>query len=396
MQKIEMTNGLRIGKQDLYELIFRFVWLMTAVYFVVRPILNNSSLTRAIWLPSLLLIVLFSLRIHYRWIEFISLIVPGIILLFSVISQTNAKSEEHILAIFCYIGMIIVLMKCSNIIPSQKTFDFIFCLCVFLSVLFISYSFTSIAHTYESYGIGRVTPYLVFNLGNSNTASMFLYSFLCVLMINIPYRKHKWFLILLVAYDFFLIYGTNSRSTLAATLLVIIVCIFFSKKRISKWVICVCVFFPILFAVVYLYMFYVLGYVNFDFMDKTFFSGRQIGYLNYLAMMKSASHYLFGNFVESRFQNAENAPLAIFASIGIIGLVMFYTFFLHLLFQINENSTTRMKNICLICILGIFIESCTEASFFLGGFPGVIMMATFFLLGNYADPNKIMEEAKLE
>lgn len=389
-----MNNKLKVRGQDLYEVVFRFVWLMTAMYFLIRPILNNSSLTRAIWVPSILLIVIASLRTNLEKIEILSLVVTGVILLFSMISQEKANSEEHFLAAFCYLGMIVVLIKCSSIEPSKKTFDFIFYVCVFLSVLFIIYSFTSIAHSYELYGIKRVTSYFVFNLGNSNTASMFLYSFLCVLLINIPYRKHKWFIIFLIVWDLYLIYGTNSRSTLAATLIVIVACVFFSKKKLSKAVILICVFFPIIFAAIYLYMFYIAGYANFIIMDKTLFSGRQVGYIKYLSMLESTVNYLFGNFAESRFQNAENAPIAILSSIGMFGVVTFYSFFLHLLFKINTSSTTQMRNICIICILGIFVESSTEASFFLGGFPGIIMMSSFFLLGNYSDPDESIDEGK--
>lgn len=188
---------------------------------------------------------------------------------------------------------------------------------------------------------------------------------------------------ILVFYDLYMIYRTNSRSTFAVTLLVVISCFLFSNIRINKLIISVCALFPVLFVVVYLYLYYGAGLSNFSFMNKTFFSGRQVTYLNHLSTIENPINVLFGNFGAHCFQNAENAPLAVFCSVGVIGLIAFYAFYLHVLFSIADKPRSQIRTTCLICILGLFIESSTEASFFLGGFPCVILVSTFMLLGNY-------------
>ena len=85
------------------------------------------------------------------------------------------------------------------------------------------------------------------------------------------------------------------------------------------------------------------------------------------------------------FQNAHNSIVSVLTSVGAIGLVCFYAFYLRTLGFVNENESSAVRTISLICILGLFIQSSMEASYFLGGFPGVMFLSTFILLSNYKD-----------
>ena len=383
MDKTKSVKNLRDTGQSIYEKIICFEWVMVVVYFIARPVFDNGMLTQLIWIPSLLIIFVFSIHFKLTVTELISIFVPFLILLFSIVVQ-GAFASNQLLGAFCYMTMIIIIIKCSKVVPTDATFNFIFYSCAFLSVLFVVYSFTPLVYMAELQGKHFITTFFVFNLGNSNTASMYLFTFLCVLLINLPYRKYKVLILLLIAFDLYMIFRTECRSIFVTSLIVIAAYFLFSKKRLPKPVIVVCVFIPVLFALIYLYMFYIAGVSNFVFMnEKTFFSGRQNNYYEYLSMINGVTGVLFGNFAEAHFQNAENAPLAVFATIGLVGLIAFYVFYISSLFRISDKPKTQMRTVALFCILGVFLGSSTEASYFLGGFPGNILVATFFLLSNY-------------
>ena len=127
--------------------------------------------------------------------------------------------------------MFLVINMCSKTVPSKKTFDYIYYSNVFLSLLFAIYTFTPIAYRVHSDGRVWRSIYYVFDLGNSNLAAMSIFSFYCVLLINLSYRKRKAPIILLMIYDLYMIYGTNCRSVLITVIIVTLAFIFLGKEN---------------------------------------------------------------------------------------------------------------------------------------------------------------------
>ena len=377
-QKIE-------NRQTLFEKAFCTVWIMVIAYMIIRPVTNNASLIRLIWIPSLIVLFLLSINRTMTWRLFIEIVIPTVIIMVSMLIQSGALNQEHILSAFCYINMFLVINMCSKTVPSKKTFDYIYYSNVFLSLLFAIYTFTPIAYRVHSDGRVWRSIYYVFDLGNSNLAAMSIFSFYCVLLINLSYRKRKAPIILLMIYDLYMIYGTNCRSVLITVIIVTLAFIFLGKRKLPRGVILIGTLIPALFVFIYLTLFNRFGGQGIIVFNKSLFSGRQENFLEYLGFLRNWWNILFGNFAEAGFQNAHNSIVSVLTSVGAIGLVCFYAFYLRTLGFINENESSAVRTISLICILGLFIQSSMEASYFLGGFPGVMFLSTFILLSNYKD-----------
>ena len=373
------------NRQTLFERVFCVVWIMVVAYMIVRPATNNASLIRLIWIPSLIVLFLLSINRTMTWRLFLDIVIPLVIVMLSMFIQRNALDQDHVLAAFCYINNFLVINMCSKTIPSKKTFDFIFYSNVVLSLLFAMYTLTPIAHRVHSEGRVWSSIYFVFDLGNSNLAAMNIFSFYCVLLINLSYRKKKVPIIVLMIYDIYMIYGTNCRSVLITAFIVTVAYLFLGKRKLPKGVILIGTLLPALFIFIYLTLFNRFGGQGIVFLNKSLFSGRQDNFLEYLGYLRNWWNILFGNFAEASFQNAHNSIVSVLTSVGAIGLVCFYAFYWRTLRNINEDESSSIRTISLICILGLFIQSSMEASYFLGGFPGVMFLSSFILLSNYRD-----------
>ena len=383
--KISLDECNADNKQTEYEKSFCLIWLLVFLYMIIRPITNNATLIRIIWIPSLLLLFFVSFRTRITKRYFVEILTPILIIAFSIISQSGALDQDHLLAGFCYINMFVVLNASMNIKPQKKTFDYIFYISVALSFLFFFYTFTPIAHRVHTNDVVWESKYLVYDLGNSNLAAMFIFSFYCVLLINLAYRKKKVLIVLLMVADIYMMYGTNCRSVMVSVVLVTLSYFFVGKRKIPKLLLYICELFPVIFAVVYLILYNQMGTQSVYFMEKSLFSGRQDNFLGRIESIDSIDTLLFGNFAREALQNAHNIDISVLASLGIVGMISFHSFFFRTTTHIVNQEITAVRNMSIICILGFFIQSSMEAAFFLGGFPGVIFLSTFMMLSNYND-----------
>ncbi len=371
--------------QTQFEKVFCAIWVMVIVYMIVRPVTNNALLIRLVWIPSVIVLFVVSVMRTITRQFFLELIIPIAIIFISMLTQKDAFDQAHLLAGFCYINMFFLVYKCKSIVPSKKTFDFIFAANMVLSALFAVYSFTSIAHRVHTNNIVWYSIYYAFDLGNSNLAAMNIFSFYCILLINLAYRKHKIPIIILMIFDLYMIYGTYCRSVLITAVIVTAAFFLLGRRKIPKAIIIISELVPVLFIFIYMWMYYIMGNQSIKILDKSLFSGRQNIFLEYLSYLSGWDKVLFGNFSEAAFQNAHNITVSVLATIGIVGLVAFYSFYIRVINEINDKETSSVRNISIICILGLFLQSSMEASLFLGGFPGIMFLSTFVMVSNYTD-----------
>lgn len=383
------SNAFLRGTGELgkikYESVFCGIWVMVVLYMILQPTTHNSALIRMIWIPSTLVLFVISVSRRITKGFFFEIMIPLIIILFSFIFQSGSLNQEHIIAAFCYINMFFVVYKCKGIVPQKRTFDFIFYCSVLLSLLFALYSVTPIAHRVHTRGIVWISTYYVFDLDNSNIAAMYIFSFYCILLINLGYRKYKVFIALIMAYDLYMIYGTRCRSVMITVVVITVLLFTLGRKRIPQAVIVLGVLSPVAFVLFYTWLYGKIGNQAIMIFDKSLFSGRQINYLEYLSYLDGWGKILFGNFLKAGFQNAHNIVVSVLASSGLFGLLAFFSFYIRLLTGLNKEANTAIRNICIVCVLGLFIQSSMEAGLFLGGFPGIMIITTFVLLSNYND-----------
>ena len=388
LSDMSMHTVARI-KQSWFERLFCTVWIAVIGYMIVWPVTNNNLLMRIIWIPAMLIVFAISIPKVTSRQKIIEIAFPAIILFFSLITQQESGDSAHLFAAFSYIGLLLLTDMCSRTILTKKTFDFVFYSNVILSAVFILYSFTPIAYRVHTNGRVWYSIYYVFDLGNSNFAAMVLFSFYCVLMINLAYRRHKFLIILLIMCVFYLIIRTNCRSAIVSALIVALAYILLGKRKIPFPIIIIGCVTPAIFVYVYLSLYQKMGGERILFYNKTLFSGRQDVFINYLSYIRNWKHIIFGNFAEAGLQNAHNSTLSVFSSLGLVGIIGFYSFYLRILSEIQHKDSSKIRSMCIICILAFFVQSSMEASYFLGGFPGIMFLSTFVLLANYTDYSAI-------
>ena len=370
-------------RRSRIEQCFCFLWLLSIVYFIEVPVISSSILTELIWIPGIIYLAIISLSAmqHSNKNEAAYVAICFIVLLLGMVSGGVLFSVKHLIATTCYMTQILSMIVVSKSTVSKRTFDFIFYSAVVISLIFTVLSFTPLAYLTKSTGIARYTVYFVFNLDYSNLAGIYLFCIFSILLVNLKYRKHKLFIIILMAYVGWMIYKTNARSCIISVLAIIAIDLFYRNKKIPKFVVIGGLIFPVLFAVVYSYL-SINGYSNFQFLGKNLFTGRQEVYANYLSRIHGLEGYLIGNFAENALQNAHNGPISVFSSMGIIGIYATYRLYYRTINTVNHGLGT-ISTTCVACVLGIMILTSAEATMMLGGFPAIVFFDTLFLLANY-------------
>lgn len=371
--------------QTQFEKIFFFIWVMAVVYLIVGPVTNNYGLLRMIWIPSLIILFVSSLRETVKLSFLFEFVITVSIIGFSFLAQKGTINLEHMLSAFCYINAFLLIDNCKEIVPTKKTFDFIFYSAVALSLIFAVYTFTPIAYRVHTNGVIWYSIYYVFDLGNSNLAGIYIFFFYCVLLINLAYRKRKILIILIMIYDLYMIYGTHCRSALFTALFVTIAFFLVGRIKLPNVIIILGILIPAFFIIFYLHLYNSFGSQGVKVLDKSLFTGRQNIFLDFLGYLDSPIKVCFGNFEKAGLKNGHNIIVSVLSSLGIFGLSAFYLFYGRILCSINKKEKSSIRTMSIICIIGLFIMSSAEASLFLGGFPGVVFVSSFVLLSNFSD-----------
>lgn len=383
----------------LTGILFSGFWIMTLLFFIQEPLLRNSTLGVLIWVLPTVCLLLLSLRIfrHIGIVDFVVLyaILAQIVLV--GIANRVIYNKTLIFNLFRFMTLMISVMYCSYTKINKKILDVFFVCAVLSALLFLIYSFTPIATKYEAsrfHEYGYIPDYFVFNFNNPNTAAFFLFGIYCTLLVNLPYRKHRLLLLALLAACMWMIFKTECRSCFLVSIAVTIIFLFFSHSRIPGWVAMACILVPLLFVYFYMALYYRAGDEEIVFLGKSLFSGRKEVYQTYLNYIQNPFQLLFGNFAKAKLNNAHNAPLTVFSSFGLYGLICFYAVLVPVVFRIKSTPKSRITTASVACLLGLFIISSSEAVAFLGTFPGIVFINSFILMANFTEkmPEKRQSE----
>ncbi len=379
--------------------VFVCSWIATVLYFIVAPLTNVDFLITIIWVP-IVVLNLFYCILNFRLIPMKTKVIC-LFLLYTMVSsmllQGKLFSTAHYISIMCFLNGILCISLYSgkNMTISQKTKNFIKLCIVFLGLLFAVYSFSPIANMVKEDGISRVSRFFVFNLENSNMAGIFLFLIFSILFIftfDADKKYKKVFYIGLDVYTIYLIYKTGARSCLIAVVALLLIGLFFRSKQINRLIICAVTFVPIVFVYL-LTSLYSNGYQEVEVLGKSIFTGREIYFKECIDGIDTFFEWAIGDFGNWGLNNAHNAPLALLLSLGLIGLVLVYVVYYDVMFKLNsEKNPGKVKTICVVCIMCLFVESIAEASLFLGGFPGVNFICTMVVLGQESTEERSARE----
>ena len=373
--------------------LLKIVWMIVTGYFIVQPIFHNASITGLVWKIGIVFLGMITVsQIRYfakRDFIIIAFVVAAMII--GLASGGELANIDKWFSIVAFTNLLILIDKSEEISISQKSIDYLYRIAVFLTIVFITYIFMGIANKATTGGVVWTCRYYVFNLDNSNTAGMYLYAIYCLILMHFFEEKGNRICDFgLLTVLIYMIWRTEARACIAATVFVTTFGILYKKKKLPTILEIACFAFPIVFIFGYLWLFY-SGFKDIAMGDKNLFSGRQETFVTYLNYIRSPIHILFGNISEVTFSNAHNGPLAIFCSTGLVGILSYYYIFIRQVMRANKYATSPMNRIAIICILGFVIQTSGEAAILLGGFPGAPFISTFFLLalGNFEDDEKI-------
>lgn len=297
----------------------------------------------------------------------------GISMIMTSVKMTFSVHGSAILGFLCTIVSVYYI---SYIPLEKKMLNFIFAINVCIALVFVILSRSSFAYD------GRIEDSLY--LGYSNPNATAIYLFLCIIYLLILWNylnkiKHKIILLCLIAYMVYLVYCTDSRTSMAVTIVVLIYGIGLINIKVNKVWIVMALAFPIAFLLVYSWLFENRLFLDLEIMGKPFYSGREAYFVS--EIKKLGDYIFFGDIGRNRLTNMHNGFLSLIASTGLVNTALYYIFILYNLFynlKIGCKNKTAMT--AMLAILAIYIQTSAEAALMTGGANYTIPISTLYML----------------
>lgn len=337
------------GKEN-YVRIADYLFLGAALFIVFISFFENHSFKRMVPLLAILFVC------------FLSLLIGGV-------------SSKSIVSFLWYFAMLSIWIATDLFDVHKNTLKFIKIAIIIEGLILIVLFFTDRAYfSYTQYG--GISKELTLGFNNPNETGLILFfiiSFLVIIFNNSRRLFLKIICLLEMLFLFFLLVKTDARTSLIATIFLLLFTILFWLKKhkphlnlhsLNSWAV-FCIIFPLLFFIGYSIFSKVSSLESITFLGKKVFSGRERVYNESIL---SWNNYAFGNMSSLAFSNAHNGLLTILINTGLIGIVFYLVFVIREVFFINQKMLYRRKFLfpALIVYL-IFLISSAEATVLVGG-----------------------------
>jgi hypothetical protein len=256
----------------------------------------------------------------------------------------------------------------------RKLINYIFIINFIISLWFVYLSLSEYAYK------GHPT-YLTLGYSNPNQTAMFLlFNIITLIAANNFYKNKiiKTLIFIITIYLSYLIYLTDSR--ICFIVLIIIFVFNFRKKKfkIPKLAVFIITLTPILFMIVYTKLFTSNILLNFEFLGKAFYSGREHILLDVLEDIKN--NMILGKLGLYQFENVHNGVLSIIVSLGLLGLILYYLYMLRVLFRVAQKLNNKTAYIAFCGILMVFVQSSAESALMVSGSVYAAAVSILYLL----------------
>lgn len=282
------------------------------------------------------------------------------------------------LSVFSVFSLLFLTIISSNIRVDNSLRKSIYQLSLLGTIVLTIHSFAPYSHFTGQFE----SIYLTYGFDNSNFAGITTFLLYCAVLIAANYKKKVIliFTLAIAGWLLYLILLTNCRSAFVAAILVPFAMILFGRYRLPNILLYLACAIPFIFVPFYL-NFVDNATENVEIMGKGVASGREDVYQDYLERLEEDYQYVIGTFHSDPFTNAHNGPLSYFVSLGALGTVFAFFIIIDKLRRYNNQAASVNAKCAIFVILSVFIESCGEASLFLGGFPGIVYFFIFFVIG---------------
>ena len=364
---------------SLDEILLAVIIAASLGYFAFAP-LRNVTLRHAFVLAGTVGCYLIAARqIMSRYLELRKLVVIGgigLILLFSVLFYRGDDWFDLLYASAGFLTLVILFVADSRLVMSERIEKMFFAAAVLMAALLTVAYFGRNAYVFEE---GKMTGALVLGMTNPNLTAMFISGVYCILQIRFCKNRRQIWLLPVLVWLLYLIWLTESRSSLICTLLVTIYALALYRWKLPQFLVVLSTLIPVVFVPIYLAGVH-SQLSKITFLGKPFFSGREEIYMRRFSILETPLQKLFGNLGTEMFSNAHNAPLSIFCSIGAVGLCLFLFGFTGRLLTLNRNALTSEARIAVACLLSVFIQSSAEALMLVGNFPAMFFLYAYLLM----------------
>lgn len=364
--------------------LFKWLFALTTLYLSFAPLYINS-LNYLFRVPSLLLIILLIMSCYQDIINSYRIAITTFILVLVVHFLVDTSFDfDTILASFSVVALLLLIIISEKIQLDNSCIRYINTCSILSALILVAYSLSPYANVSYLDGALFICPYLTFGFQNSNYAGIITFLIFSLLFITMQSvgKKTRWLCYILEAVLIYFIYLTSTRSALISALLLPLFRLYFSNFDLKKWMILVLCSIPFLFVPFYLYLSTGMDDSDAEIMGKSVMSGRQETFALYLESLKDDFHWWLGNLSENKFKNAHNGPLAIFVSTGLIGCFAYFWIFISNIVKANQYYFSKQSLLAIFVIISSFINTCGEAAFLLGGFPGITYLFTYFIIAN--------------
>lgn len=367
-------------KQDLtqfgiYLLIFSLFMILFCEPFGLSNILSLGVWMALIATILVLIVAIAEERIYKSPITLFTVLVL-IISVFSIIIS-NQLSYKSIVSLISFLEIPLFVLSL-NTISSEKIEKIIYRSFIIISIFLIILSFLPVAHIFENiYGVSYL-DFLTLGYGNPNKTGMILFGCFAVLISYINYEKKtikKMFVLADTAYIFLMIIWTQSRVCIVISVLLIIFS-FISNKNIIRIICNFCYIVPIVFAPIFI--FFPKQLMQSNFMGETIDTGRLSIYMNVFNNL-NIKNILIGNYAY-QFGNLHNLYISVFATIGILGVILFALLYFNILKKISCSYHSASNKIALLAFSLFLLHSSVEAAMFLSGSSYAAIIILLYIL----------------
>lgn len=374
MMRLDGIRNIRIGKEaPIYPLLFG----MLAIQFAAP--LNWEALqsvgTLLIFGASILALV-FSKK---RWNGYLLLLAALAASVILSMAFSFTFSYRSIVVALCFLE-IPLFMQAYTETERESVRKAIYYCFICLSLYYLLLSFTSVSHAYATkYGTVWM-EYLTLGYDNPNETAIHLFSCLIVLLSGSFAFERRWSRVLITADAVMvsvLLTLTLSRTGIIMGAFLWISVWWFRKRRIPTAVRVVSFVVPVAFLLATL----ALENASIDWivLGESIRTGRYDVYEKVLQGM-SGIRFFVGDYT-FEFQNLHNGFWALFATLGVVGVIPFLWFFYAKLREthrrVGETPTRKAALLGLLCIL---IYTSTEAAFLVTGSVYAAEVVSVYLL----------------
>lgn len=367
---------------DIPQLYFKLMWFFALFLYILIPLQSDLTglaykgivaVTFGCLLLSLLASAIEDSESRLDSVAFIILFLMTTVIFVSLLQGNGEITfDNQIMGILGFIEMPIAIILMNCVRYDEENFRFVFRINILIALVFIVLSFSKYAYS-------GILDSLYLGYSNPNATGIYLLLNQAILIMNLSALDkliEKLLVMLLCLYEVYLIYLTNSRTCLLVSLVIMLYYLLGKNFKVPKLIILATILFPLAFLFIYTALYKSGKYTDLVILGKEFYSGREKYYSEQLTLL--SGKFAFGDVRLNYFQNMHNGSLAIIASCGVIGYILYFIFYFRTISHYYKNANSKLQNIALIAVLGIFIHSCAEAALIVGGAHYSIIVATFY------------------